>query len=402
MRRIAVGGMAEIYIARHQGMKGFSRNIVIKKIRSHLSKEKSFVTMFLNEAKLAAQINHSNIAQIYDLGRVGDSYFIAMEYVRGRDLRTVVAKAQSVGIPFPLEYTLLVACEVCEGLFYAHRKVDDQAKPLNIVHRDVTPENIMVSFDGEVKVLDFGIAKAENMATETKVGELKGKLGYMSPEQIMGKTVDQRSDLYSLGVVLYEVLTHHKLFSGKHDVDVMRNVVEGNIYPPSYFNKDIPQAVEEIIMRCLERNRVSRYQSAWEVQVDIRQFLSQHEFDPSSIHLSNFMRQIFSDQIQEDDSIICQANAQPDEPEGEITDSVLITDFLTQLPQSDDSALPIDDGATQKNGPNGQPIGKNGNCRIDLDLGQEQYDRIVSLAERNGLSVSAFIREVLLQYTRFI
>ncbi len=421
LHRIAVGGMAEIFIARHTGMQGFSRKIVIKKIRPHLSKEQSFINMFLNEAKLAAQLSHSNIAQIYDLGRIEQSYFIAMEYVRGRDMRAVTNKAEKKKIPFPLEYALKVAADTCEGLFYAHRRTDDTGRPLNIVHRDVTPENIMASFDGEVKILDFGIAKAENLATETKVGEIKGKLGYMSPEQIMGKSLDHRSDLFSLGVVLYEWLTGKKLFSAKNDVDVLRNVVEGKIYPPSYFRQEIPKAVEEIVMKALERNRQQRYQSAWEMQFDIRQFLSNHEFNPSNIHLSNFIRQIFAEDIRRDEAILSKAELEAEkmEPEGEATASFVVD-------ETDESEYPESSHPAAKSrkttssirrlvSPNKQETGsepdplvaellatKEGHLSVTLEIERGQYEKLREIANRNNLSVPAFIREVMSQYIRFL
>src|SRR5688572_5783532 len=200
LERIAVGGMAEIFLARQAGLEGFEKTIVIKRIRPHLSNQTSFVKMFLNEAKLAAQLSHPNIVQIYDLGKIGESYFIAMEYIFGRDMRRIIPKADGMGIPFPMVYALKIASSACEGLYHAHQKHDLYGNPLNIVHRDVTPENIMVSFDGTVKVLDFGIAKAAN-SVESGPGEIKGKLSYMSPEQCQGLVLDQRSDLFSLGTV---------------------------------------------------------------------------------------------------------------------------------------------------------------------------------------------------------
>src|SRR5262245_667565 len=296
--RIAVGGMAEIFLARQAGLEGFEKTIVIKRIRPHLSKQASFVKMFLNEAKLAAQLNHPNIVQIYDLGKIGESYFIAMEYIFGRDMRRIIPKADSLGIPFPMVYALKIASSVCEGLYYAHQKVDLYGNPLNIVHRDVTPENIFVSFDGTVKVLDFGIAKAANQIEQTRAGEIKGKLSYMSPEQCMGKALDNRSDLFSLGAVLYEWLTGFKLFTGDSEVAILKSITEGKIYAPSYYKADIPEGVEAILMKALEKDREKRYQTAWEMQYDLDQFLSQYEFTPSNIHLSNFLKQLFSDELE--------------------------------------------------------------------------------------------------------
>ncbi|MHB1844885.1 MAG: serine/threonine protein kinase, partial [Deltaproteobacteria bacterium] len=298
--RIAVGGMAEIFLARQEGLEGFEKTIVIKRIRPHLSNQKAFVNMFLNEAKLAAQLNHPNIVQIYDLGKIGDSYFIAMEYIFGRDMRRIIPKADGMGIPFPMVYALKIASSVCEGLYYAHQKADMYGAALHIVHRDVTPENIFVSFDGTVKVLDFGIAKAANQVEQTRVGEIKGKLSYMSPEQCMGKMLDHRSDIFSLGTVLYEWITGFKLFTGESEVAILKSITDGKIYPPSYFKADVPEAVERILMKALEKERENRYQSAWDMQYDLDQFLSQYEFTPSNIHLANFLKQLFSDELDEE------------------------------------------------------------------------------------------------------
>ena len=298
--RLAVGGMAELFLAHQAGPDGFEKPVVIKRIRSHLSRQAAFVRMFLNEARLAAQLNHPNIVQIHDLGKVGDSYYIGMEYLFGRDMRRVAPKAESMGIAFPMVYALKIASSVCEGLYYAHQKVDLYGAPLNIVHRDVTPENIFVCFDGTVKVLDFGIAKAANRVEQTRGGELRGKLSYLSPEQCLGKPLDHRSDLFSLGVVLYEWLTGFKLFTGESDVSVMRAIVDGKVYAPSYFRADIPEPVEAILMKALERDRDKRYPTAWHFQHDLDRFLNAYEFTPTHLHLSNFLKQLFLDELEEE------------------------------------------------------------------------------------------------------
>lgn len=296
--RIGIGGMAEVFLARRVGVEGFEKDIVIKRIRPHLSVEPSFISMFLGEAKLAAQLNHANIVQIFDLGKINESYFIAMEYVAGRDLSAVIPKAKATGIPFPVEYALKVVSNVCEALHYAHNRADAMGNPLHIVHRDVSPENVRVAWTGSVKILDFGIAKAATQLHETKAGEIKGKLCYMSPEQVMGKEVDHRSDIFSTGVLLYECLTGLKLFSGDSDLAIMNNVIEGKIYPPSYFRDDVPEEVEAIIMRALEKERKKRYANANDMQFEIDTFLSRHEFTPSSVHLSNFIKQLFKDELE--------------------------------------------------------------------------------------------------------
>ncbi len=380
--RIAVGGMAEIFLARQAGLEGFEKTIVIKRIRPHLSKQSNFVKMFLNEAKLAAQLNHPNIVQIYDLGKIGESYFIAMEYIFGRDMRRIIPKADALGIPFPMVYALKIASSVCEGLYYAHQKTDLYGNALNIVHRDVTPENIFVSFDGTVKVLDFGIAKAANQIEQTRAGEIKGKLSYMSPEQCMGKPLDCRSDLFSLGVVLYEWLTGFKLFTGDSEVAILKSITEGKIYAPSYFKADIPEAVEAILMKALEKDRERRYQTAWEMQYDLDQFLSQYEFTPSNIHLSNFLKQLFNDELEEEKDRLGAlrqlAAAGPEEILEPDEDIVSVIESISDLG---------DDEAGQGHG--------GPEKTLTLQLAGGDLDQLNAIARRNGVSVNTLVRDLL-------
>ncbi|MBX7101274.1 MAG: serine/threonine protein kinase [Myxococcaceae bacterium] len=383
--RIAVGGMAEIFLARQAGLEGFEKTIVIKRIRPHLSKQASFVKMFLNEAKLAAQLNHPNIVQIYDLGKIGESYFIAMEYIFGRDMRRIIPKADSMGIPFPMVYALKIASSVCEGLYYAHQKVDLYGSPLNIVHRDVTPENIFVSFDGTVKVLDFGIAKAANQIEQTRAGEIKGKLSYMSPEQCMGKVLDQRSDIFSLGVVLYEWLTGFKLFTGDSEVAILKSITEGKIYAPSYFKADIPEAVESILMRALEKDREKRYQSAWEMQYDLDQFLSQYEFTPSNIHLSNFLKQLFNDELEEEKARLATGGG----PSAPAVSEEILEDDADVISAAEAISQ---ESLTPQTGPGGS---------VQLRLNGKEIEALTSIAKRNQLPIEALLRDIVTNWLKF-
>ncbi len=385
--RIAVGGMAEIFLARQAGLEGFEKTIVIKRIRPHLSKQATFVQMFLNEAKLAAQLNHPNIVQIYDLGKIGESYFIAMEYIFGRDMRRIIPKADALGIPFPMVYALKIASSVCEGLYYAHQKTDLYGNPLNIVHRDVTPENVFVSFDGTVKVLDFGIAKAANQIEQTRAGEIKGKLSYMSPEQCMGKTLDCRSDIFSLGVVLYEWLTGFRLFTGDSEVAVLKSITEGKIYAPSYFKSDIPEQVETILMKALEKDRDLRYQTAWELQYDLDQFLSQYEFTPSNIHLSNFLKQLFNDELEQEKERLGEARAAPKgahpvEEEGEAEE------IISSIEPISEAAVPVTSG-------------KGADTNLTIHLASGELERLNAVARKHNQSVSALLRELVQQFLKY-
>ncbi|MFZ5440776.1 MAG: serine/threonine protein kinase [Myxococcota bacterium] len=379
--RIAVGGMAEIFLARQAGLEGFEKTIVIKRIRPHLSKQPNFVKMFLNEAKLAAQLNHPNIVQIYDLGKIGESYFIAMEYIFGRDMRRIIPKADALGIPFPMVYALKIASSVCEGLYYAHARTDLYGNALNIVHRDVTPENIFVSFDGTVKVLDFGIAKAANQIEQTRAGEIKGKLSYMSPEQCMGKQLDNRSDIFSLGVVLYEWLTGFKLFTGDSEVAILKSITEGKIYAPSYFKADIPEAVEAILMKALEKDRERRYQTAWEMQYDLDQFLSQYEFTPSNIHLSNFLKQLFNDELEEEKDRLASVRQAPPVPEEIIEEAEEIVSVVEPISELGEVAEPRKSGGPDR--------------AVTLQLPGGDLDALNAIARKHGISVNSLIRDVL-------
>jgi serine/threonine-protein kinase len=375
--RIAVGGMAEIFLANQVDGEGLETPVVIKRIRPHLSKHASFVKMFLNEARLAAQLNHPNIVQIHDLGKIGESYFIAMEYIFGRDMRRIIPKAEEVGIPFPLVYALRIASDVCAGLHYAHQKVDLYGNPLNIVHRDVTPENIFVAFDGTVKVLDFGIAKAANQVEQTRAGELKGKISYMSPEQCLGKPVDRRSDIFSVGVALYEWLTGFKLFTGESEVVVMRSITEGKIYAPSYFKADIPEPVEAILMKALDKDRERRYQTAAEMRAAIDSFLATYEFTPTPLHLSNFLRQIFHDELHAEQDRLVAKTASREQAAVEMEE-------LTP-----ESSSPLREARSPSE------------RLLSISLPGDQISALEALAQRNGVTVSKMVGDLLAAWLKY-
>jgi serine/threonine-protein kinase len=386
--RIAVGGMAELFLARQAGLEGFEKTIVIKRIRPHLSQQSAFVKMFLNEAKLAAQLNHPNIVQIYDLGKVGDAFFIAMEYLAGRDMRRIIPKAEMMGIEFPLVYALRIASSVCEGLYYAHHRTDFQGKPLHIVHRDVTPENIFVSFDGTVKVLDFGIAKAACQVEQTRAGEIKGKISYMSPEQCTGKPLDHRSDLFSLGVVLYEWITGYKLFTGENEAAIIRSITDGTIHTPSYFKPSIPEAVERILMKALAKDREERYQTAWEMQYDIDQFLSDHEFTPSNIHLANFVKQLFTDEMDaERERLAALAN----ELAGALEEA-------REVPRRPPPLRPV--VPTRETFP-GKGEREGSDRVLTVPLTAADYDALREIAERNEITIGQIVRELIAGHLKF-
>ncbi len=273
LHKIAMGGMAEVWKAKLVGEKGFEKIVAVKKILPHLSDNDDFISMFIDEAKVAANLTHPNIAQIYELGKMGESFFIAMEFVDGNNLRALFAKCIALERSLPPDIAAFIGVRLCNALRYAHNKKGVRDEDLNIVHRDVSPQNILISNEGEIKLVDFGIAKASNKATQTVAGSLKGKLLYMSPEQGDGKGIDQRSDLFSLGNVLYEGLTGRKLFAGASELEVLKNVREANFPPPRQLNPDIPEPLDRILAKALAKAPENRYASAHEMESDLKDFL---------------------------------------------------------------------------------------------------------------------------------
>lgn len=273
LERVAVGGMAEVFRAKREGVEGFEKVVAVKRILPHLSSNKDFVDMFVEEAKMVASLSHPNIAQIFDLGKIDDSYYIAMEFVEGRDLRTILSRARNRGTLLGVDLAALIAAKVGAALEYAHRHRDDAGNELRIVHRDVSPQNILVSNEGEVKLVDFGIARAATKASHTDSGSLRGKLLYMSPEQAWGKALDKRSDIFSLGGVFFEALTGHPLFSGNSEMSILERVRDARFVTPSSLNPAVPIELEAIVTRALQRDPEARYQDAAEMLKDLDTYL---------------------------------------------------------------------------------------------------------------------------------
>jgi len=293
LERIAAGGMAELYKARRSGVEGFQKIVAIKKILPHLADNEEFITMFADEAKLAAQLNHPNIVHIFDLGKVeGGGYFIAMEYVDGRDLRSLLNAAQETGVPLPSPLAVYVASKVAAALDYAHRRKDADGRDLNIVHRDVSPQNILISYEGDIKLCDFGIAKAASKASTTQSGALKGKVQYMSPEQAWGRPIDRRSDLFSLGCVLFEMLTGQKLFRGDSDLTVLEKVRAAQVGPPSAVNPEVTKNLDGVVMRALAREPDDRYSNASDMLRDLEAVLYSYTPAPGSADLAIYLHRL--------------------------------------------------------------------------------------------------------------
>jgi hypothetical protein len=256
--------------------------------------------MFKDEAKIAVQLNHANIAQIFDLDHVDGAYFIALEHVHGRDLRSIFERCRMAGVTMPVAQACFIVMKMCEGLDYAHNKRDAQGRDMNLVHRDVSPQNVLVSFEGEIKIIDFGIAKAAGKVGKTQQGILKGKFGYMSPEQVRGLPIDRRSDIFSAGIVLYELLTSERLFVGESDFSTLEKVRNVEILPPSTYNRKIPDELERIVLKALAKDVDDRYANAIDLHDELQAFVYTAGEFYSRKDLAAWMKRTFAKEIQEE------------------------------------------------------------------------------------------------------
>jgi len=298
LRKLAAGGMGQVFLARKKGV-GFEKLVVLKRILPHLVEDEEFFTMFLDEARLTARLNHPNVAQIFDVEAEAGQHLVVMEYVQGEDVRRVEKKARLAGQKLPVGVILRVIADAAAGLDYAHKARDDQGQPLGIVHRDISPQNILVGFDGGVKLIDFGVAKAAGRAQHTATGVLKGKFPYMSPEQAEGEELDARSDVFALGIVLWELLCDKRLFKGDSDVMSQRLVKACQVPKPSELNTQLPAALDAIVLKSLARDRNERFQSAAELREAIEQYCLEAHIPASSSHLGQFMQKLYEDKIAE-------------------------------------------------------------------------------------------------------
>jgi len=297
IKKLASGGMASIFLARQKGIEDFEKLLVVKRILPHLAENEEFIKMFLDEARIAARLNHPSIVQIFNLGAVGDTFFIAMEYVHGEDVRRVWKKSDAAGKPIPIPLVARIVMEVAAGLDYAHKKTDANGKPLGIVHRDISPQNILVTFEGGVKVVDFGIAKAADQATVTKSGVLKGKYSYMSPEQAAGQKIDRRSDIFALGIVMYELITGTRLFKRNNDINTLNAVSDCIIAPPSQVNARVPKDLDPIVLKALAKDPEGRFEDAMGLHTALEQWLLANKLSSSAVQLAAFMKDIYAERL---------------------------------------------------------------------------------------------------------
>lgn len=298
--RIASGGMAEVWRAKVIGTAGFQRIIAIKKILAHVAEDREFITMFKDEARITVVLQHANIGQVFELGKVDDSYYMALEYVPGKDTKTLWHHQRLLTRPLAIPIACTIAKHVAEGLDYAHRKTDNSGTPLRIVHRDVSPQNILISWEGEVKLIDFGIAKAANKVSKTQAGILKGKFGYMAPEQVRGLPVDHRADIFGLGVCLYEFLTGERTFQADDDFSLLEMVSNVEITPPCIVNPDIPGTLERILFKALAKEPKDRYQHASELAEALEIFMLEQRDRPTQRQLGAYLIEQFAEEHQEE------------------------------------------------------------------------------------------------------
>lgn len=310
--RLAVGGMAELFLGFTQSMHGFEKLVVLKRILPQFAENPDFVRMFLDEARLAATLDHPNIAHVYDIGEHHGSYFFSMEYVHGQSLLKVMRAVTKARRPLPLEHSLNVIIGTCSGLHYAHEKNGLDGTALGIVHRDISPPNLILTYDGMVKVVDFGIAKAATAKSNTAVGTLKGKIPYMAPEQCRSEPLDRRSDIFSIGIILYELTVGRRLFQAETEIAIIQKITSGGFPPPTSVHPSYPGELEAIVMRALQLNPDARYSTARDLQIDLEEFAREYKLAISSARLGSFMEELFDEDARR---MPVHSNIPPPEPE---------------------------------------------------------------------------------------
>lgn len=297
LRRLAGGGMGEVYLARQRGIDGFEKLLVLKTLLPHLCQDEEFITMFKDEARVTAQLVHPNIGQVFEFEQVNGVYYMAMEYLHGEDLRRLWRAGEREGRPLRAPLICRIVADAAAGLDFAHSLRDGSGQPYGIVHRDVSPQNILVTFEGGVKVIDFGVAKAAGRAQHTRTGALKGKYGYMSPEQVAGGALDNRSDIFALGVVLHELLTGARLFKADSDMQTLWRVRECRVRPPSEVNGQVPASLDPLVLKALSKDPDLRYRSAQEFRLALEEWLIHGRMNASSAHLAEFLKQLYAERL---------------------------------------------------------------------------------------------------------
>ncbi|WP_230467118.1 serine/threonine-protein kinase [Lujinxingia vulgaris] len=425
-RKIAQGGMAEVFEARALGeIGGFSRPVAIKRMFPHLVDRDDIITMFIDEARIASRLLHPNIVQIYDLGVVDGAFYLAMELVEGLDLRRVCELGVKQDFFLPRELAVRIIADVASGLHYAHTRCDDQGRPMRVVHRDISPQNVLLSVQGGVKICDFGIAKAESRLTHTRTGEFKGKFSYMSPEQFDGGALDHRSDIFTLGIVLYEITTVSRLFRSRTEYETMRKITEGIVTPPTEVRADYPEDLEAIVLRALARDPQDRYQSAGELAEALEDWLFERRVRVGARQLAEYLQelerraQIPADVIDDgsDDATrpvtISEQHFVLDDDDLEVLEDVDVIEERTRASSIDVTTLELGEGARREDvgeqggvpvvevrrvearGPGAHVYGEAGGASIDETLVDVRVDENISDVDDDAtLGVVARVAEL--------
>jgi serine/threonine protein kinase len=342
--KIGIGGMAVVHRAVKAGIAGFVREVALKRLLPHQAENQSLVEAFVREAKLAAKLRHPNIAHVYELGKVEDTYFISMEYVEGHDVRDILRQLARERMFMPIRVAVAILVELCDALDYAHNRTDDvTGEPLGIVHRDISPSNLVITEGGHLKVIDFGIAKGRPRELATSSGRVKGKFGYMSPESLRGDDPDARSDIFSAGVVAHEILTTRRLFGATYNYDTIRRMHMAESAPPSAHNPKVPRRLDQIVMRALERDPEDRWQSADEMRSALYQVVLEDQLDATSDSTADYLDFLFGGPVE---LIIDPPSGHPDDQlagwlaETDVESVEEIDDFL--LVEASDQVQPVD------------------------------------------------------------
>lgn len=386
LEKIGTGGMAEIFKAVSRGAGDFQKVLVIKRILLRYSRDPSFVKMFKDEALITAPLQHANIVSIYEFDKFDEQYYLAMELVNGVDLQAMMARANKIGVRIPDGVALFVVAEVCKALWYAYNARDAYGKPLKIIHRDVSPSNILVSFDGEVKVTDFGVAKAATSKEQGQSGVLKGKLGYMSPETVLGRDIDNRSDLFSLGIILFEILTLKRMFLGRTDLQTLINIRDADADKRLGRHPEIDEGIADIIRKALAREPEDRYPGAQEFLDDIQDYLFSRRLRVSQLDVANTMKELFSEKV--DRELLPLGAEDTTGIEGRISHTDIRNapssdDGDDDYPESDDDGSGDDDEPQQEREPEPAPARKAGSRKraaasdTDRDSAGESSDPVI-------------------------
>jgi eukaryotic-like serine/threonine-protein kinase len=300
LEKLASGGMAEIYLSKKLAAEGVQKFVAVKRILAQHSASEDFIRMFKDEARIAVNLSHSNVVSIYDFGVENNQLYLVMDYLEGKNLRQILNRLKQLNKRFSISHIAHVIKLIAAGLDHAHRLIDaTTGQPLNIIHRDMSPQNVMVSFEGEVKIIDFGIAKSTTQEESTRVGTLKGKFGYMSPEQVDGMEVDARTDIFALGIMAWEMLSEQRLFLTNNEMTTLRKIRDCKIPSLREIDPNIPVELEKIINKGLARNKTQRYQTAAELQKDLHSFLNRYNPDFSGQDFSEFIKEMYAEEIKQ-------------------------------------------------------------------------------------------------------